>query len=112
MHGEHKLSEDGSNISGGEKARLEIARALTREPLLIWMRQLQHLIPRQKIVLKSVRKSCTGGIIISHRIEPVKICDEIIVLNKGKIEQRGTHLDLIQQKDGLYRKLFILEAAK
>ena len=63
-------------------------------------------------VLKSVRKSCTGGIIISHRIEPVKICDEIIVLNKGKIEQRGTHLDLIQQKDGLYRKLFALEAAK
>ena len=111
---EHKLSEDGSNISGGEKARLEIARALTREPaLLILDEATAALDPEtENKVLKSVRKSCTGGIIISHRIEPVKICDEIIVLNKGKIEQRGTHLDLIQQKDGLYRKLFALEAAK
>lgn len=110
---EHKLSEDGTNISGGEKARLEIARALSRDPALMILDEATAALDpeTENKVLKSVRKNCTGGIIISHRIDPVKICDEIIVLNKGKIEQRGTHADLIQQKEGLYRKLFALETA-
>jgi ABC-type bacteriocin/lantibiotic exporter with double-glycine peptidase domain len=108
----HKISENGSNVSGGEKARLEIARALTVEPtLLVLDEATAGLDPStENQLLQSIRQNCSGGIIISHRIEPVSICDEIITFEQGKISQRGTHDDLIKDTDGLYAKLFNLES--
>jgi len=109
---EHKLSEDGANVSGGEKARLEIARALATEPaLLILDEATAGLDPEtENKVLEAIRQNCAGGIIISHRIEPIKICDEIIVFDQGRIVQRGNHQELISQSGGMYGKLFHLEA--
>jgi NHLM bacteriocin system ABC transporter peptidase/ATP-binding protein len=108
----HKISENGSNVSGGEKARLEIARALTVEPtLLVLDEATAGLDPStENQLLQSIRQNCSGGIIISHRIEPVSICDEIITFEQGKISQRGTHDDLIKDTNGLYAKLFNLES--
>lgn len=108
---DHKLSEDGSNVSGGEKARLEIARALANEPaLLILDEATAALDPEtENLVLQSIRQNCAGGIIISHRIEPIKVCDEIVVFEKGRVVQRGTHSELINEQGSLYRELFQLE---
>jgi len=108
---DHKISEDGSNISGGEKARLEIARALAVDPaLLVLDEATAGLDPEtERELLTSVRQNCAGGIIISHRIEPIKICDEIIVFDAGRIVQRGSHDQLVSEKDGFYAKLFNLE---
>ena len=108
---EHKLSENGSNVSGGEKARLEIARALAKDPALLVLDEATAALDpeTENLVLQQIRQHCTGGIIISHRIEPIQVCDEIIVFSKGKIAQRGTHAELINHRDGQYRKLFALE---
>jgi ABC-type bacteriocin/lantibiotic exporter with double-glycine peptidase domain len=108
----HKISEDGTNISGGEKARLEIARALTVEPtLLVLDEATAGLDPTtENTLLQSIRQNCSGGIIISHRIEPVSICDEIITFENGKIAQRGSHSDLMDDQEGLYARLFNLES--
>jgi ABC-type multidrug transport system fused ATPase/permease subunit len=61
-------------------------------------------------LLQSIRQNCAGGIIISHKIEPIKLCDEIIVFEDGRIIQRGNHEQLITEETGLYRKLFNLES--
>ena len=109
---EHKISEDGSNLSGGEKARIEIARALALEPSLVVLDEATAgLDPEtENTLLQSIRQNCAGGIIISHKIEPIKLCDEIIVFNEGQIIQRGTHKELLSVENGLYCKLFNFEA--
>jgi NHLM bacteriocin system ABC transporter peptidase/ATP-binding protein len=109
---EHKISEDGSNLSGGEKARIEIARALAMEPSLVVLDEATAgLDPEtENILLQSIRQNCAGGIIISHKIEPIKLCDEIIVFEEGQIVQRGSHQELVSINNGLYRKLFSLES--
>jgi len=109
---DHKISEDGLNLSGGEKASLEIARALAVEPaLLVLDEATASLDPEiENIVLQSIRQNCAGGIIISHKIEPIKLCDEIIVFQDGEIIQRGNHKELVSDTNGLYRKLFNLES--
>ena len=109
---EHKISEDGSNLSGGEKARIEIARALALEPSLVVLDEATAgLDPEtENTLLQSIRQNCAGGIIISHKIEPIKLCDEIIVFNEGQIIQRGTHKELLSEENGLYCNLFNFEA--
>ena len=86
---EHKLSENGSNVSGGEKARLEIARALAKDPALLVLDEATAALDpeTENLVLQQIRQHCTGGIIISHRIEPIQVCDEIIVFNKGRLHK-------------------------
>ena len=110
---DHKISEDGSNISGGEKARIEIARALAVEPSLIVLDEATAgLDPEtEHKLLRSIRQNCAGGIIISHKIEPIRLCDEIIVFEGGKVVQRGNHNELIAQENGLYGKLFSIESS-
>ena len=109
---EHKISEDGSNLSGGEKARIEIARALAVEPSLVVLDEATAgLDPEtERALLQSIRQNCAGGIIISHKIEPIKLCDEIIVFEEGRIIQRGSHDQLVAEEEGLYKKLFNLES--
>jgi len=109
---EHKISEDGSNLSGGEKARIEIARALAVEPSLVVLDEATAgLDPEtERELLQSIRQNCAGGIIISHKIEPIKLCDEIIVFEEGRIIQRGSHNQLVAEEEGLYKKLFNLES--
>ncbi|KZL89071.1 ABC transporter ATP-binding protein [Clostridium magnum] len=99
------LGERGVNISGGQKQRISIARALIKNPqILILDDSLSAVdtITEKQILknLKTIRKNKTT-IIIAHRISAVIDADEIIVLDKGKILERGTHLELVK-KGGLY----------
>lgn len=103
------LGERGVNISGGQKQRISIARALIRNPeILILDDALSAVdtITETKILenFKEIRGNKTS-IIITHRISGVVDADEIIVLDKGKIIERGTHLELIE-KGGLYYDIY------
>ena len=106
---DHKISENGSNLSGGEKARIEIARSLVKEPTLIVLDEATAAldVETENKLLNALKDNCAGGIIVSHRIEPIISCDEIVVFEKGKIVQRGNH-QLWQMKMG-HASLFGLE---
>ncbi|PRR83723.1 ABC transporter ATP-binding protein [Clostridium vincentii] len=103
------LGERGVNISGGQKQRISIARALIRNPEILILDDALSAVDTitERQILKNiqiVRKGKTS-IIIAHRISAVIDADEIIVLDGGKILERGTHLELVE-KGGLYYDIY------
>jgi ATP-binding cassette subfamily B protein len=103
------LGERGVNLSGGQKQRISIARALIRKPkLLIFDDCLSALdTETEENIIKSLNNLNypTTSIFVSHRISSLKNANKIIVLNDGKIEQYGTHKELMSE-DGLYKQTY------
>lgn len=107
------LGERGLGLSGGQKQRIAIARALLINPSILILDDASSAVDMEtefKIqrALREVMKGRTT-FIIAHRISSVKDADEILVLDQGKVVERGTHEELLAIKDGIYRRIYEIQ---
>lgn len=105
---ESKVINAGANFSGGQRQQLEIARALVTEPSLLVLDEATSSLDASteyQIVQNLKQRNCSL-LIIAHRLSTIRDCEEIIVLDHGKIVERGTH-DQLCQNNGPYRRLLL-----
>ena len=107
---ETQVGERGLKLSGGEKQRVSIARAILKDsPILIFDEATSSLDSiTEKSIMKALDKATAGrtSILIAHRLSTVVNCDEIFVLDKGRVAERGSHSQLLAKSASLYSKMW------
>ncbi len=103
------IGDRGAKLSGGEKQRLTIARALLKNPPILILDEATSSLDTEseRLVQDAINNMMQNrtSLVIAHRLSTVRNADEIIVLNKGEIAERGKHQELMQIEGGIYRKL-------
>lgn len=109
---ETQVGERGLKLSGGEKQRVAIARAIMKDaPILVFDEATSSLDSiTEHNILQALARATEGrtSVCIAHRLSTIRHCDEILVLDKGRVCERGTHQELLN-KNGLYAKLWVAQ---
>ncbi|HSY76265.1 MAG TPA: ATP-binding cassette domain-containing protein, partial [Bacteroidia bacterium] len=110
---ETNIGDRGSKLSGGERQRMSIARAILKNPPVLILDEATSALDAEseRLVQDALTKlmSHRTSIVIAHRLSTIKNADEIIVMQKGSIVERGSHINLIVQ-NGVYKKLYDLQS--
>jgi ATP-binding cassette subfamily B protein len=108
------VGEKGVTLSGGQKQRVAIARTLLKDPRILILDDATSSVDTEteaeiRDALEKLMKGRTS-FVIAHRIQSVMIADLILVLDKGRIVQHGTHGQLMARPDGIYRRIYDMQS--
>ena len=104
-----EIGERGVKLSGGQKQRLSIARVFLKNPSILILDEATSALDNttETLIQQALAELCVGRttLVVAHRLSTVRKADQILVINKGKIEECGTHDELVE-KNGIYKNLY------
>jgi subfamily B ATP-binding cassette protein MsbA len=107
------IGDRGTKLSGGQRQRISIARALLKNPPIMILDEATSALDSESEVLvqEAIERLMQNrtSLVIAHRLSTIRNADRIIVLERGKIVQEGRHVELLKQKNGLYKRLCDLQ---